>query len=392
MKDYQSRAEELFPYTRDLRREFHRCPELGFKEIKTSKIIQRELNQIPGLEVRSGVAKTGVIGRLEGASPGKTILLRFDMDALPIQEETGLEFASQIDGKMHACGHDGHMAIGLTVARILAEDQGELSGKLVFLFQPAEEGLGGASQMIQEGALRDPKPDIALALHLWNEKNLGWLGITDGPVMAASDTFYLRIIGKGGHGGKPQEATDPIVAAAGVVNAIQSIISREIHPLDSGVITVSTIHGGEAQNVIPEYVALSGTIRSLKERTREHLLRRIQEIAENIASAYQCGAEINFEEISPTVVNDPEITEKVRKTAKELYPTHQIDQKYQTMASEDMAWILQEIPGCYFFLGSANPEKGLVAKHHQPDFSFDEDALIDGVALLVGTVHQLLDS
>jgi amidohydrolase len=261
MKQYLSRVKELFPYTRDLRREFHRFPELGFEEIKTSEIIQRELNQIPNVEVRSGIAKTGVIGVLEGSSPGKTILLRFDMDALPVQEDTGLEFASQTKGKMHACGHDGHMAIGLTAARILAEDQEKLAGKLVFLFQPAEEGLGGASKMIEEGALRDPKPDIALALHLWNEKPLGWLGITAGPVMSASDTFHLRIIGKGGHGGKPQEAIDPIIASAGVVNAIQSVVSREIHPLDSGVITVSTIHAGEAHNVIPEFVTLSGTVR-----------------------------------------------------------------------------------------------------------------------------------
>ena len=389
MKGYLSRAKDLFPYTRDLRREFHRFPELGFEENKTSEIIQRELNQIPGIEVRSGIAKTGVIALLEGSSPGKTILLRFDMDALPLQEETGLEFASQVDGKMHACGHDGHMAIGLTVTRILAEDQKNLAGKVVILFQPAEEGLGGATKMIEEGALRDPKPDIALALHLWNEKNLGWLGVTEGPVMSASDNFHLRIIGKGGHGGKPQEAIDPIVAAAGVVNILQSVVSREIHPLDSGVITVSTIQGGEVHNVIPEYVTLSGTIRSFKDETREILLRRLQEVVENTVSAYQCRAEIHFEQISPAVVNDPWITEEVRMTAGELFPDHQLDREYQTMASEDMAWILQEIPGCYFFLGSANPEKGLDAKHHQPNFSFDEDAMIDGVALMVGAVHRL---
>jgi amidohydrolase len=392
MKQYLSRVKELFPYTRDLRREFHRFPELGFEEIKTSEIIQRELNQIPNVEVRSGIAKTGVLGVLEGSSPGKTILLRFDMDALPVQEDTGLEFASQTKGKMHACGHDGHMAIGLTAARILAEDQEKLAGKLVFLFQPAEEGLGGASKMIEEGALRDPKPDIALALHLWNEKPLGWLGITAGPVMSASDTFHLRIIGKGGHGGKPQEAIDPIIASAGVVNAIQSVVSREIHPLDSGVITVSTIHAGEAHNVIPEFVTLSGTVRSFKEKTRELLIRRLQEVVEKTAAAHLCRAEISFEDISPAVVNDTGITEVVRKTAGELFPDHQIDREYQTMASEDMAWILREIPGCYFFVGSANPEKGLDAKHHQPDFSFDEEALIDGLALLVGAVHQLVKS
>ena len=392
MKHYLSQAKELFSYTRDLRREFHRFPELGFEEIRTSEIIQRELRQIPSLEIRTGIAKTGVIGVLEGSSPGKTILLRFDMDALPIQENTGLEYASQVDGKMHACGHDGHMAIGLTAARLLAEDQENLSGNLIFLFQPAEEGLGGASEMIEEGALRDPKPDLALALHLWNEKPIGWLGISDGPVMSASDTFHLRIIGKGGHGGMPQDAVDPIISATGVVNALQSVVSREIHPLDSGVITVCTIHGGEAHNVIPDSVTLSGTIRSFKEETRELLLRRFQETVENVATAHQCQAEISFEEISPAVVNDPEVTEMVRNTAGEIFPDHQVDREYQTMASEDMAWIMEQIPGCYFFVGSANQEKGLIAKHHQPDFNFDEDSLIDGVALLVGTVHRLLES
>jgi amidohydrolase len=392
MKNVLSRAKEYFPYTRDLRREFHRIPELGFEEIKTTEIIQRELNKIPNIKIRTGIAKTGVMGVLEGSSPGKTILLRFDMDALPVQEVTGLDFSSQVEGKMHACGHDGHMAIGLTAVRILAEDIAEMAGRLVFIFQPAEEGLGGASKMIEEGVLRDPQPDIALALHLWNEKPLGWLGISAGPVMSASETFHIKIIGKGGHGGKPQEAIDPIAASAGVINAIQTIVSREIHPLDSGVITVSTIHGGEAHNVIPEFVTLSGTVRSFKEETRQHLLKRLQEIVKNTASAYQCREEISYEDISPAVVNDAGITDEVRKSAEELCPDHQIDQEYQTMASEDMAWFMQKVPGCYFFIGSANPEKGLVAKHHQPDFSFDEEAMLDGLVVLVGAVHRLLDS
>ncbi len=391
MNRYLSRAKELFPFTRDLRREFHRQPELGFQEFKTSEIILRELSKLDGLIIQSGIAKTGIKAILEGGKPGKTILLRFDMDALPVKEDTAVEYASTQEGLMHACGHDGHMAIGLTVARILHELQEGLQGKIVFIFQPAEEGLGGAMKMIEEGALRDPEPEIVLALHLWNEKELGWLGISDGPVMSASETFHVQIIGKGGHGGKPHEAIDPVVASAAIINALQSVISREIHPLDSGVVTVSTIHAGEAFNVIPEQVNFSGTIRSFRSETRELLLKRFHEVVKNTAAAYQCRDNLVLEDISPAVVNDPDISETIRQVAAEIFPDFLIDRDYQTMASEDMSYFMQDIPGCYCFVGSANPKKGLSAKHHQPDFNFDEEALTNGTALLVGAVYKLLN-
>ena len=390
MTSILSQAEELFPYTRDLRRDFHRHPELGFQEHRTAEIIVRELSNLEDMVIQAGVAGTGVVGTLKGGKPGRVILLRFDMDALPVEENTGVDYSSENEGLMHACGHDGHLAIGLTTARLLHEGRENLSGTIKFVFQPAEEGLGGAVAMIKEGILSDPVPEVALALHLWNEKPLGWIGITDGPMMSASETFQVRITGKGGHGGKPHESIDPIVAAAGIINALQSIVSREIPPLDSGVITVSSIHGGEAHNVVPEQVTLSGTIRSFTEETRDLLLKRFHEVVEQTAAVYLCRARITIEDISPAVNNDPKIAAVLRQTAGELFPQAVIDQGYRTMASEDMAFMMQEIPGCYCLIGSANSERGLDAKHHQPEFNFDEQALTQGVALLVSAVHDLL--
>ena len=392
MNDLLSRVNELFPYTRAVRRELHRHPELGFQEFQTAEKILSELSQCEGFSIQSGIAETGIVATLEGGKSGKTVLVRFDMDALPVTEDTGADYSSSNQGVMHACGHDGHMAIGLTAARLLSEYRQELRGRVVFIFQPAEEGLGGALMMIREGVLDSVKPDAALGMHLWNEKPLGWLGISDGPVMSASETFQITIRGKGGHGGKPHEAVDPIVASAGVISALQSLPAREVHPLDSSVISVCNIHAGEAHNVIPGEVALGGTIRSFKPETRDLVLKRFREIVTGVAQAHLCLAEIKMEKISPAVQNDPEIAELMRQTARRLFPEADLDDSYQTMASEDMAYFLQEVPGCYSFIGSANPEKGLDAKHHQPDFNFDEEALKTGVGLIVAGVSDFLES
>lgn len=390
MTSILSQAKDLFPYTRDLRRDFHRHPELGFQEHRTAEIIVRELSNLEDMVIQTGIAGTGVVATLEGGKPGRVILLRFDMDALPVTENTGVNYSSEKVGVMHACGHDGHLAIGLTAARLLHAGRENLPGTIKFVFQPAEEGLGGALAMIKEGILSDPIPDLVLALHLWNEKPLGWIGITDGLMMSASETFQVQITGKGGHGGKPHEAIDPIVAAAGIINTLQSVVSREIPPLDSGVITVSSIHGGEVHNVIPEEVTLSGTIRSFTVETRDLLLKRFHEVVEQTAAAYLCRTKVTIVGISPAVNNDPKIAAVLRRTASELFPQAVIDQGYRTMASEDMAFMMQDIPGCFCLIGSANSDRGLDAKHHQPEFNFDEQALTQGTALLVLAVYELL--
>ncbi|MCK5430678.1 MAG: amidohydrolase, partial [Anaerolineales bacterium] len=270
-------ALNLFDYTRTLRRDFHQHPELGFKEFRTAGIVARELNDL-GLEVTTGIAETGVVALLEGLRPGPVVLLRFDMDALPIVEETGAEYASLTPGVMHACGHDGHTAVGLTVARLLTAYSQEFAGTVKFVFQPAEEGLGGAEIMVAEGVLDNPKPDITLALHLWNEEQVGWLGIAPGPLMAAGEIFRVRVTGKGGHGALPNQTIDPVITTAQIISALQSIPSRNVSPLQSATISVGSIHGGEVFNVIPSEVEFHGTIRTFESSVRQVVLERFQQV------------------------------------------------------------------------------------------------------------------
>ena len=383
-------AHTLFDYTRDLRRDFHKHPEIGLKEIRTANIVARELSSL-GMEVKTGIGQTGVVGLLEGQGPGPVVLLRFDMDALPIQEETNAEYASQNPGLMHACGHDGHVAVGLTVARILNDHRKEINGTVKFVFQPGEEGFGGAEKMIADGVLQDPAPDVALGLHVWNEKPVGWIGIVPGPVMAAADTFTVRIIGRGGHGAVPNLVADPVLAASQVVTALQSIVSRNLSPLKSAVVTVASIHGGDAFNVIPAEVVLKGTLRSFELEVRDLMVRRFHAIVENVAHAGDCDSSIEITSITPAVYNDPEITRRVQGIAAELLPGDQLDKQSMTMGAEDMAFILQQVRGCYFFIGSANKGKNLVAPHHSSKFDFDEFILPKAAGLMAASAIEFLE-
>jgi amidohydrolase len=391
MSNYLDEANELFDYTRTLRRDIHKHPEIGFNEFRTANIVAKELTKI-GLEIKTGVGKTGVVAILEGYTTGPVILLRFDMDALPIQEETMAEYASINNGVMHACGHDGHVAVGLTVARILNQHRNEIKGTIKLIFQPAEEGLGGAEHMIADGILSTPKPDIALALHVWNEKPVGWIGIVPGPVMAAADTFDVKITGKGGHGAVPNLCNDPILAASQVINLLQGIVSRNVSPLKSAVITVASIRGGDAFNVIPPEVNLKGTIRTFEPEIRDKVIKRFHQIVENVSVALECTSTISIKPITPTLLNHPEITKQVQQVAATLISNFQLDFNTITMGSEDMAFIMQEIPGCYFFVGSSNKEKKLDASHHHPKFDFDEDILPTAVGLMVASTMKLLNN
>ena len=390
MPDFLAEANELFEFTRFLRRDFHCHPELGFQEVRTAGVVAGELNAL-GLEVTTGVGKTGVVALMEGSKPGPTVLLRFDMDALPIIEDTGAEYASQNPGVMHACGHDGHTAIGLTVARLLNAHRGEFSGTVKFVFQPAEEGMGGAEAMIQDGVLDNPRPEFALGLHLWNDQPLGWLGIADGPVMAAADVFHLRITGKGGHGALPHLAVDPVLASAQIVTALQGIVSRNVAPLDSGVVSVTTIHGGEAFNVIPPTVEMSGTIRTFDPDTRRMVLDCFEQVVKGVAGAMGCRANLEVQSLTPAVVNRPEVAAHVRSSAEQTLPDHTIQAHFATMGSEDMAYLLQQVPGCFFFLGSSNAERDLNYPHHHPRFDVDEVVLPRASALMAAAAFGLLD-
>ncbi|MFH2037902.1 MAG: amidohydrolase [Chloroflexota bacterium] len=392
MIDYIKEAQELFPYTQSMRRDFHQHPELGFCEKRTSEIIARELTNL-GLKVFTGVAETGVVALLEGEKPGPVVLIRADMDALPIQEETNAEYASIVPGVMHACGHDGHSAILLSVAKILHANRGEIPGTVKFVFQPAEEGLGGAERMLIDGVLKNPIPDVTLALHLWNEKPVGWIGVSQGSSMAGAEIFKIKIRGKGGHGAAPHLAIDPILASAQIITALQSITSRNIPPLKSAVVSVCTINGGEAFNVIPQEVLLAGTIRTFDLDIREKVLERFEVIVYGLAETMGCQAEIELNRLTPAVINNSGISDRIRKIAQTLYPTSEVDNKnYITMGSEDMAFLMELVPGCFFFIGSANSDKNLDASHHHPLFDFDEQALPQAVAIMTATAMDVLNN
>ncbi|GAP10669.1 amidohydrolase [Bellilinea caldifistulae] len=385
---FVGKAESLFSYSQKLRRDFHRYPELGFREYRTAEVVARELRSL-GLEVTTGVAETGVTAILEGNQPGRVVMLRFDMDALPIDEQTGAEYASQHPGVMHACGHDGHMAIGLTVARLLQENREAIHGTIKLVFQPAEEGLGGAERMVAEQVLENPKVDICLGLHLWNEKPLGWAAVVPGAFMAGADFFTVRILGKGGHGGLPETTIDPIVAASQVVMALQTIVSRNIAPLESAVVSVTQMAAGSAYNVIPNQAELRGTIRNFLPEVRDVVLARLEQIVRSIALGMNCEAEIELQRLTWPVVNHPRVTEIVQGVLKTLLPEYRNESNYRSMVSEDMAVFLNQVPGCFFFIGSGNPEKGLNASHHHPKFDFDEQVLPKAAAILAGAAVEL---
>ncbi len=315
MTDFYAEALKLFAYTQAMRRDFHKHPELGHQEVRTAGIVAKELQAL-GLEVTSGVGKTGVVAMIEGARPGPTLLLRADMDALPILEQTGAEYASQTPGVMHACGHDAHTAVLLTVAKLLTGIRGELPGSVKLVFQPAEEGMGGAEGMMTDGVLENPKVDVTLGLHVWNEQPVGWLGLATGPTMAGTEIFKVRISGKGGHGAIPNLAVDPILAGAQVVSALQSIVARNTPPLKSAVVSVTTFHGGEAFNVIPPQVELTGTIRTFDLDVREMVLRRFDEIVHGMASGLGCVAEIEHTRMTPALINDAHTTQVAQEVAK----------------------------------------------------------------------------
>jgi amidohydrolase len=298
---------------------------------------------------------------------------------------------------MHACGHDGHVAIGLTVARMLHEHRAELAGNVKFCFQPSEEGTngedtGGNELMMRDGVLEAPKVDMTLSLHLWNEKPFGWVSVTKGPIMAGAEIFTVTITGRGGHGAIPDRAVDPIVAAAQIVTALQTVVSRNVSPLDTAVISVTNIHGGTAFNVIPPEVKLEGTIRSFKSGVRQTVVERIEQIAGGIASAMGCQAAVMVKSITPALVNNDSVAAKVQHTARRLLPKADLDFEYQTMTAEDMAFMQEKVPGCYFFVGSNDASRHLDYGHHHPKFDFNEEVLVRASALMASAAIDVLNA
>lgn len=383
-------AGELFEYTQRMRRDFHSHPELGFKEFRTSGIVAQELSEL-GLEVSKGIGKTGVVAILEGAYPGPVVMLRFDMDALPILEQTNASYASQNAGVMHACGHDSHTAVGLSVAKLLHAHRADLAGSVKFVFQPAEEGDGGALAMIADGVLQNPRPDIALGMHVMPEKPVGWVGVTSGPVMAASETFRVQIQGKGSHGALPHQSIDPVLAAAQVVTSLQSIVSRNVPALEAAVISVTSIHGGDAYNVIPNAVEIKGTIRTFNSEVRHIVLQRFSPLVNHTVEAFNCKADIRLISLTPAVMNDEKVVQIVQGVVSKILPYCEMETGFRSVVSEDMSYYLQQVPGCFLFIGTGNEEKGIQCTLHHPCFEIDEEALLHGVSILTQVTMDYLN-
>ncbi len=385
MMNFKAEAEALRDELIERRRDFHRHPELAFEEVRTGSIVAQELNRL-GLEVQSGVGKTGVIGILEGAHDGPTVLVRADMDALPIQEQNNVDYASETPGKMHACGHDGHTAIALGVAKLLAAKRDQMVGRVKFVFQPAEETAQGAKAMIRDGALQAPRPDVSLGLHLWNSLPVGALGVADGPIMAGSSEFTIRIEGKGGHAASPHLGRDPVLCAAQLIMQFQTIPSRNLDPFDSAVISTTMMRAGTAFNVIPQNTEMMGTLRYFRREVRDQVVKRMAEIVEHTCLAMGCTGSMNFDHQTEPVNNDPTISQRMRERFEQIEGVRSLDTTARTMGAEDVGFFMSEIPGMYFFVGAADQTAEAYYGHHHPRFSLDEDALPLGTALLASAV------
>jgi amidohydrolase len=379
--------EALAARTVEVRRAIHRHPELGFEEEATAALVERELDAL-GIAHRR-VARTGVVGRIDGAAEGRTVALRADMDALPITEKTGLPYASDLEGKMHACGHDAHTAMLLGAATVLQGLRDQLSGKVVLLFQPAEEGPGGALPMIEAGALDDPPVEAAAMLHVDSRLDVGTIGITPGPVNASTDEMYITVRGVGGHGAYPHAAVDAVPAAAAVVLALQNVVAREIDPLQSAVLTIGTIAGGYRNNVIADEITMSGTLRAYDPEVREALEQRARRIVEGIAAAYGASATLELVRGYPPVINDEELarrfTEYLRGHARV-----KVERQQPTMGGEDFAYFAQRVPGLLIRLGVRSESAGAVHPIHSPVFRLDERALPIGIETLVDFARSFL--
>lgn len=392
MFDIKKEVEALKDELIELRRDFHRYPELGYQEFRTSQIVFNYLQQL-GIGAKM-VTKTGVVGLLKGSREGKTVLLRADMDALPQQEKTGLPYQSLHEGIMHACGHDGHTAMLLVAAKILAAHRDEIAGNVKFVFQPNEEEAG-ALNMISEGILEDPKVDAAFGLHLWTPLESGRIGLASGPVMAATEEFELDIIGKAGHTSAPHTAVDPVLAAASVVQGLQSIQTREVDPLLPIVIMVGRIQGGSGRNIVADKVNIGGTIRFLfRNEAGEKLilLEKFERLIRGICEAMGVRYELRFIPSNPSLMNNNAMVELLKQASGETFGTTDNIVEYKCMAGEDFAEFTHRIPSGFYFIGTGNAEKQSHYPHHHPRFNIDEDTLSYGVEMHIRSVIQFLCS
>jgi amidohydrolase len=363
-----------------LRRDFHMHPELGFEEVRTASIVADRLKAL-GYEVRTGIGETGVVGILRTKKPGRTILLRADMDGLPVNEESGVDFSSREHGKMHACGHDGHVAILLGAAQMIMERRDLLCGTIVLCFQPAEEGKGGAKAMIEGGVLEDPHVDKVYGLHLASLYPVGVVAVRPGPVMASSDSIEVTIRGRGGHGAAPHQTIDPILTAAHFVTSVQSVVSRSVDPIEPAVVTIGAIHGGTIHNVIPDNVTMLGTVRAFDADVRDQMKPRIEAVLKGCCDGAGAAYDYNYLWRYPVTVNDAAEAAYVADLAAKTLGASRSIEFERTMGAEDFSFMLEQRPGAFFFVGAQSGPATAVA-HHNAKFAIDEDCLEAGVQMM----------
>jgi hippurate hydrolase len=384
-------ATSILHDTITLRRRIHRHPELGLTLPRTQAAVLEALDGLP-LDVHTGRNTTSVVARLTGARPGPTILLRGDMDALPMPEETGLPFASEVTGAMHACGHDAHTAMLVGAARLLARRRDSLTGSVLFMFQPGEEGYHGARFMIEEGLLEGPAaPTAAFALHVTHRMPAGAIAARPGPAMASGDTLQIVVRGKGGHASAPHDCLDPIPIACEIVQAFQTLVTRRVHVFDPAVITVAKIEAGTTRNVIPDTASLLGTIRTVSAATRERVLEGVRQVALGIAAAHGAAVDVDLIRGYPVTVNDADFARFVLDTARELLgpeATHTMD--HPIMASEDFSYVLERLPGAIANL-STRPDSSPAFPNHSSRMLVNESALAAGVAMHVAVALRFLE-
>lgn len=391
MIDFKKEADLIKDELINIRRDLHEHPELGFEEVRTSKVI-RDFLTANGIEYVE-VAKTGICGIIKGTKSGnnKVIALRGDIDALPIQDVKNCEFKSKVAGKMHACGHDAHTTILMGVGKLLNNNKDKFSGTIKLLFEPAEETTGGATPMINEGVLENPKVDCILGLHVDEETKCGTIKIKKGVVNAASNPFSIKITGQGGHGASPHTTVDPIVIASHIVVALQTIVSREIAPVNPIVITVGTLHAGTAQNIIPGEATLSGMIRTMTKEDRAYATQRLKEIVNGIAVMSRAKAEIKIEESYPCLYNDDKFADLICDSAgKILGKENVLEQKAPKMGVESFAYFANERPSAFYFLGSGNEEKKTTEPAHSNLFNIDEECISIGVSIQALAAYNYL--
>ena len=364
-----------------IRRDFHKHPELSFQEIRTSKIVADKLESF-GIDVKRKVGKTGVVGILKGKSKGKIIAFRADMDALPIQETSNVPYKSVHDGVMHACGHDAHAAILLGTAQILSKMKNYIKGEIRFIFQPAEEGYAGAKYMIKDGAINNVQE--IYGLHVWNYQRSGTVGIQDGPVMAAADMFTIAIEGIGGHGAAPQGTVDAVVVASHLIQSLQTIVSRNTNPLENTVVTIGQINGGDNFNIIADNIILKGTTRAYTNENKKLIKNRMKTICEGVAKTYGAKIKLYYKDGYPPVINNSQITEKVKNATKKIVPDGTMVEPYLSMGGEDFSYFANKVPGCFFFLGTLPKNRKLMSTpQHCSHFDIDEKAMLIGCSIFV---------